>query len=89
MRSVADPIIMKALESQPGTLLIECPVLRSEYKGNPKYFYRTHAKVKLQAVPTLMRWGERRATGSLVETKCANAALVAALVADDSDSDEE
>ena len=59
------------------------PVLRSEYKGNPSYAYRKNAKVGLQAVPTLVRWGESEKVGELVEARCSNEDLVEALVEDE------
>jgi hypothetical protein len=37
---------------------VECPVVRSEYKGNPGYPYRTHSALKITEVPTLFRWGD-------------------------------
>ena len=79
----AEPIVMKALEDTPNTILIFAPVLRSEYKGNPSYPYRKHAKVGLQAVPTLVRWGESEKVGELVEARCSNEDLVEALVEDE------
>ena len=62
------------------TILLECSVEREEYKGKPKYAYRTHPLVKLQAVPQLVRWelAENGTsiihTGSLVEGDCASSA---------------
>lgn len=64
-------MIERVLGGMEGVLL-RCPVLRSEYKGNPDYAYRTHKKVKLQAVPTLMKWGRSSAVATLVEGECAD-----------------
>lgn len=69
--SAADPVIHSVLGDVEGVLL-RCPVLRSEYKGNSDYAYRTHRKVKLQAVPTLMKWGRSSAVATLVEGECAD-----------------
>lgn len=79
----AEPIVMAALEETPNTVLIKCDVIRSEYKGNPGYFYRKHPKVGLQAVPTLVRYGKSKAIGELVEARCSNTDMVEALCEDD------
>lgn len=53
----ADPIIDKHLKSLPGAILLECPVLREEYRGNSEYAYRKHPIFKLACVPTLIKLG--------------------------------
>jgi Eukaryotic protein of unknown function (DUF953) len=64
----AEPAINAAMEkiaeSSP-VVFVECPVARSEYKGNPAYPYRTHALLKIPEVPTLFRWGKTKAVGRL------------------------
>jgi hypothetical protein len=56
----ADPLIQKALSNDPEVTLLECPVPRSTYKGNPNHPYRTHKQIQLQGVPTLIRWTKVR-----------------------------
>lgn len=75
----ADPVIEEALHGTSGVLL-RCYVRRSEYKNNPDYFYRSHKKVKLQAIPTLMRWGRTGPVASLVEGQLENRESVKDLV---------
>ena len=75
-----DRVVKKHLSFNKPTILLECSVEREEYKGKPKYAYRTHPLVKLQAVPQLVRWelAENGTsiihTGSLVEGDCASSA---------------
>ena len=65
----ADPEIASALGRivSGGTpvVFVECPVVRSEYKGNPGYAYRTHPLLRITEVPTLFRWGKARPVGRL------------------------
>lgn len=63
-----------------GIVLIECPLVRNDYKGNPSHPYRTHPQVKLQKIPTLMRWGTKGKTGECIEDECKDAELVKELV---------
>ncbi len=92
---------MRHLNSVSNGILLECPVVRSEYKGHPDYPYRcavpptprhrvgrrgcccrTHAALKLRAVPTLYRWGAVQPRAVLVEDECKVESKVAALVED-------
>jgi len=52
----AEPLIHEALSKVPDHILLECPVLREEYKGNPDYPYRTHPQLKIKSVPTFIHW---------------------------------
>ena len=53
----AEPVIMDCMKGvSDSTILVECLVERSEYKGNSEYFYRKHPKIKLTCVPTLLDW---------------------------------
>jgi hypothetical protein len=76
--TAADPKVQRVLaQFKKPTVLLECPVLRSEYKGNAHYAYRQHPLVQLKAVPQLVKWilsanGEMVLGGSLVEDDCAN-----------------
>eukprot|EP00455_Lapot_gusevi_P012422 TRINITY_DN1588_c0_g1_i1.p2 TRINITY_DN1588_c0_g1~~TRINITY_DN1588_c0_g1_i1.p2 ORF type:complete len:136 (-),score=36.78 TRINITY_DN1588_c0_g1_i1:35-442(-) len=75
----ADPVIMNHLSNIEDVTLVECPVLRANYRGNPQYPYRVHPQLRLQAVPTLYRWGKNGPVRSLVEDQCADAGLLEAL----------
>ncbi|CAG8480328.1 4362_t:CDS:2 [Acaulospora colombiana] len=69
----ADPLIHRC--ARPDSVLVEVPVgTRSEYKGRPDNPYKTHPRIQLKAIPTLIKWS---VTGSdddkrLVEYECAN-----------------
>jgi Thioredoxin domain-containing protein 17-like, thioredoxin domain len=64
----ADPIVAKGLEklgkglqaSSCRVVVLRCLVERSLYSGNPQYAYRTHGKIHLQSVPSLLHWGRVR-----------------------------
>jgi thiol-disulfide isomerase/thioredoxin len=60
--------------------LLEVPLARAEYKGNPEHWARKHAGVRLKAIPTLFRWGKAAKVGELVEGQCMDAASVRDLV---------
>merc|ERR1719357_1657365 len=79
---LAEPIIRKAMKSadDPPALLVECPVIRSEYKGKPDYPYRQHPKLRLKSIPTLYKWGTAEVLG---EKDCSNPDLVELLVNSD------
>jgi hypothetical protein len=58
------------------TILLECPCLRAEYRGNSDFPYRLHPLIQLKAVPQLVKWtlspsGEIVFAGSVVEGDCA------------------
>lgn len=69
-----------AATSSNGIVLIECPLVRNDYKGNPSHPYRVHPQIKLQKIPTLMRWGNKGKTGECVEDECKDVGLVKELV---------
>jgi hypothetical protein len=60
--------------------LVEVPLVRAEYRGNPEHWARKHAAVKLKAIPTLLRWGKVAKVAELVEGECADEARVKELV---------
>jgi thiol-disulfide isomerase/thioredoxin len=77
----ADPTIHAAFDKATApTVLISVPLVRSEYKGNSEHWARTMAGVKLQRIPSLMKWGKGKAIATLVEDECKQAALVDDLV---------
>ena len=53
--------------------LVEVPLVRAEYKGHADHWARTHAGVKLKAIPTLIKWGKVAKVGELVEGECSEA----------------
>jgi hypothetical protein len=76
---VAEPYIKTALTSLASSgdvLLVECPVLRSEYKGNPEYAYRVHPSLRITEVPTLFRWGKGKPVGKLQGSALENAETI-------------
>ena len=55
--TAAAPKIRRVLaQFKKPVVLLECPVLRSEYKGNAHYAYRHHPLVQLEVVPQLVKW---------------------------------
>eukprot|EP01111_Echinosteliopsis_oligospora_P011938 TRINITY_DN403_c0_g1_i3.p1 TRINITY_DN403_c0_g1~~TRINITY_DN403_c0_g1_i3.p1 ORF type:complete len:133 (+),score=37.95 TRINITY_DN403_c0_g1_i3:1011-1409(+) len=62
----AEPFL-EELNRIPDAVLLECPVLRPEYKGNPSYPYRTHSQIQLKGVPTLIHWTKEGPQERLVE----------------------
>eukprot|EP01027_Heterolobosea_sp_BB2_P002674 GEZU01004034.1.p1 GENE.GEZU01004034.1~~GEZU01004034.1.p1 ORF type:complete len:164 (+),score=34.85 GEZU01004034.1:71-493(+) len=53
----ADPILDAAFSKiADKMILVYCPVARSEYRMNPSYPYRTHPRIKLNNVPTVIHW---------------------------------
>jgi len=60
----AEPHILGALrtiaESGRDVVLVECPVVRSEYKGNPSYPYRLDPHLAINDIPSLLRWGKTK-----------------------------
>ena len=64
----ADPHIERALSTKAtaaSVVLVECPVVRAEYKGNAGYAYRVHPSLRITEVPTLFRWGKAKPVGKL------------------------
>lgn len=79
---VADPIIHAALKTLPeGAILVEAPVKRATYKGNPNHPYRLHDQLKMKAIPTMFRWRGGQTHGALVEGDLFNLETVKAFVA--------
>ena len=81
----AEPIIDSVLDDAAavpaGTVVLVAPCARAEYRGNPGYPYRQHAKIKLKGVPTLIKWSKGgNVLGALVESQCWDAELVKELV---------
>lgn len=78
----ADPIIYAALDKKKDAILLEAPVARNDYKGNPEYIYRTHPLIAVTAVPTLIHHKTTDATLALtvnkrlVEAECYDQAKV-------------
>lgn len=66
----ADPFVYGALDKKGHAILVEAPVARNDYKGNPEYVYRKHSKVAVTAVPTLINWKSNK---RLVEDECYDA----------------
>jgi hypothetical protein len=74
-KPIIEASLAKASASAPLTLL-EMPLVRADYSGNPSHPFRTHAAVKLQRIPTLMKWGRKGKVAELVEGDCAKAELI-------------
>ena len=77
----ADPVIAKCFKEQPeqATLLYVGVGQRDFWKKQDNPF-RTHDKLKLKGVPTLIKWGGPE---KLVEEQCANEGFVKMLMEDD------
>ena len=72
----AEPIIEQALDQlNNGYVLLECPVIRQEYKS-PDYIYRNLSPVNLRCVPTFFKWDESGPKDRLNDSQSQNAALV-------------
>eukprot|EP00761_Pharyngomonas_kirbyi_P004215 gb/GECH01004219.1/.p1 GENE.gb/GECH01004219.1/~~gb/GECH01004219.1/.p1 ORF type:complete len:128 (+),score=37.06 gb/GECH01004219.1/:1-384(+) len=68
---VSDPIINEQFNKQKDSaILIECPVVRNEWKGEPNHPFKTHEQLKITALPTLLRWVNNEVTHRLVEGEC-------------------
>ena len=81
----ADPVLRKVLDDPlqvpDGTVVLDCPCARAEYKGHPEYPYRTHARIQLKGVPTLVKWdAEGNVVASICEAPCWDIAMVSAFV---------
>ena len=65
--TAAEPAVKEAL-SEAGTsaALVEAVVARAEYKGNADYPYRKDERIKLQAIPQLVRWEDGKSKESIV-----------------------
>lgn len=49
-------------------ILVECPVVKSEYKGVPSHKYRTHEIIQVKSIPTLIDWNNP--SKRLIEAEC-------------------
>jgi hypothetical protein len=70
---MADPVIRGTLSliTRRPVHLVECPVgSRAEYKGNAAHPYRRDPRVRLERIPTLIRWSRTGELGRLVEGAC-------------------
>lgn len=68
---VAEPFVVAAMASRSdGARVLWCPVLRSEYRGNPDFPYRTHDKIKLTGVPTVVKYVNGEVKGRCVDDEC-------------------
>jgi len=47
--------------------LLELPVVRADYKGNPNFPYRTHPQLQIKGVPTFIHWTKDGPQQRLVE----------------------
>lgn len=78
----ADPVIAQALGELPGgSILLECPVIREDYR-KADYPYRTHPAIKLKCVPTLFKWGKLGPAGSLDDNQSQSIDLVRELMSE-------
>ena len=76
----ADPVINKVLhELEGGGVLLECPVVRAEYR-EPEYAYRTN-QFKLACVPTLIKWENKKISRRLNDDQSQDEDLVRELMA--------
>jgi hypothetical protein len=79
----AKPALAAAFDAAGATgavTLITAPLVQAEYKGNAAHWARAHARVKLQRIPTLHKWGAAKKVGELVEGDCADEERVRELV---------
>ncbi len=51
-----DPIVLEVLKERADCVLVQCDVGDVAGYKSPQHPYRTHAQIKLTAIPTLMRW---------------------------------
>jgi hypothetical protein len=84
---VAEPHINAALEAivSDGTdvVLVECPVVRAEYKGNPEYPYRKHAQLMINDIPSLLLWGKKNPVVKLQGDQLASKESILSIVGDE------
>lgn len=73
-------LLLKMLGPLENVTLVECPVQRSEYRGNPEYPYRKHEKLQVKAVPTLYRWTPKGNKPRLVEGQILDETLMTELI---------
>jgi hypothetical protein len=56
----AEPYIERYVHSRDDCVVVHCKIPREGYKGNPRHPYRVHPKIRLTAVPTLLKWGTQQ-----------------------------
>jgi len=70
---MADPVIratLATITARPVNL-VECPVGdRASYKGRADHPYRQSPRIRLQRIPTIIRFDGEREVGRLVEAEC-------------------
>ncbi|XP_014679201.1 PREDICTED: thioredoxin domain-containing protein 17-like [Priapulus caudatus] len=77
----AEPIIHESFKKCPDDhVLIHCTVGERNFWKDKACIFRTDARFKLNAVPTLMRWGKPQ---RLEETQCTDPGLVDMLFEDE------
>ena len=60
-----DSALFKFVSSGKDVVVVDCPVARAEYKGNPAYPYRTHPQLLISSVPSLLLWGRTKPVAKL------------------------
>jgi hypothetical protein len=64
----AEPIINEVL-GNVNCLLLECNVIREEYKDQ-EYYFRKDSRIQLKCVPTLILWKNGKAIAKLNDDQC-------------------
>jgi hypothetical protein len=78
--TAAEPVIEEALSAiSTGCILLSCCVAREEYRS-PEYPYRTDPNIKLQCVPTLIKWHNGKVQARLNDSQSQLIDLVRELV---------
>ncbi|KAK8803569.1 hypothetical protein WA158_001263 [Blastocystis sp. Blastoise] len=60
------------LDDQENIKVLVCTCIRDEYKGHPEHAYRVNPLIKLQSIPTLIRYHDGVEKGRVVELNCNN-----------------
>ncbi|EFA81846.1 thioredoxin fold domain-containing protein [Heterostelium album PN500] len=76
---VSDPVFKKAFDELENYCLVECAIQRDGYKGNPEHPYRTHPRIQLKGIPTLMSW-KQDTQSKFAEDECGNFEKVSAFL---------
>ena len=69
----AEPVVAKVAKERSEGVLVHCAVGPRDSWKSPDNEFRTHPKLKLTAVPTLLQWGSNK---RLVEEECTKEDLV-------------
>lgn len=79
----ADPVLRAAIARlRPDLTVHECPVgERADWKGRMDHPYRTHPRLRVARIPTLIRLRGADEVARLVEGECADPARLAAFLA--------